>query len=122
MVLETIYSTKRIKKKNNKAPSADSMVNQFLTYVGCEVRSKLLKIMNIIFEKGEAANDFRKTLIKQLYKKGHKSECDTNRGTSLLYQSRTLLINMILFRSKNVVDKVLREEQSGFRKGGGFVD
>ena len=61
--------------KNNKAPGADSMVNEFLKYGGSEVRNKLLKIMNMIFEKGDVPNDFRETLIKPLYKKGDKSEC-----------------------------------------------
>ena len=39
--------------KNSKAPGADSMINEFLKYGGSEVRNKLLKIMNMIFEKGE---------------------------------------------------------------------
>ena len=60
--------------KNNKAPGADSMINEFIKYGGSEVRNKLLKIMNMIFQKGEVPNDFRKTLIKTLYKKGDKSE------------------------------------------------
>ena len=42
---------------------------------GSQVRNKLLKIMNMIFEKGEIPNDFRKTLTKPMYKKGEKSEC-----------------------------------------------
>ena len=46
--------------KNNKAPGADSVENEFLKYGGSEVRNKLLKIMNMIFAKGEAPNDFRK--------------------------------------------------------------
>ena len=58
--------------KNNKAPGADSVVNEFLKYGGSKVRNKLLKIMNMIFEKGEVPNDFRKTLIKALYTKGVK--------------------------------------------------
>ena len=33
--------------KNNKAPGADRVVNDFLKYGGSEVRNKLLKIMNI---------------------------------------------------------------------------
>ena len=37
--------------KNNKAPGADSMLNKFLKYGGSEVKNKLLKIMNMIFEK-----------------------------------------------------------------------
>ena len=37
--------------KNIKAPGADSIANEFLKYGGSEVRNKLLKIMNIVFEK-----------------------------------------------------------------------
>ena len=33
--------------------SADSVVNEFLKYGGPELRNKLLKIMNMIYEKGE---------------------------------------------------------------------
>ena len=44
--------------KNNKSPSADSVINEFLKYGGSEVRYKLLKITNMIFEKGEVPNDF----------------------------------------------------------------
>ena len=36
--------------------------------------------MSIIFEKGELPSDFRKTLIKSLYKKDDKSECGNYRG------------------------------------------
>ena len=39
--------------KNNKAPGADSMINEFLKYGGSEFRNKLLKIMNMKFEKGK---------------------------------------------------------------------
>ena len=58
------------------------MINEFLKYGGSEVRNKLLKIMNMIFEKGEEPNDFRKTLVKPLYKKDDKSECRNYRGIS----------------------------------------
>ena len=45
--------------KNNTASVADSTGNEFLKYGGSEVRSKLLKIMNMIFEKGDLSIDFR---------------------------------------------------------------
>ena len=70
--------------KNNKAPGADSATNEFLKYGGSEVRNKVLKIMHMIFEKGEVPNDFRKTLIKPQYKKGDKSECRNYRGISVV--------------------------------------
>jgi len=55
--------------KNIKAPGADIVINEFLKYGGSEVRNKPLKIMNMVFEKGEVPNDFRRTLIKPLYNK-----------------------------------------------------
>ena len=55
-------NTKRI--KNNKVSGADSVVNGFLKYGSCEVRDKLLKIMNVISEKGKVPGDFKKTLTK----------------------------------------------------------
>ena len=39
--------------KNNKAPGADSVVNNFFKYGGSMVGNKLLKIMNMILEKSD---------------------------------------------------------------------
>ena len=47
----------------------------FLKYYDSDVKNKLLKIMGMIFDKGEVPNNFRKTLIKPPYKKGDMSEC-----------------------------------------------
>ena len=55
--------------KNNKAPGAESLIHEFLKYGGSEVRNKLLKIMNMIFEKGEVPNNFRNTLINYCIRK-----------------------------------------------------
>ena len=98
------------------------MVNEFLKNGGLEVRNKLLKIMNMVFEKGEVPNDFRETLIKPLYQKGDKSECRNYRSISLVSVGNKLLSNMIRFRQRDAEDKVLREEECGFRKDGGCID
>ena len=107
---------------NNKAPGTDRVINEFLKYGGSEVRNKLLKIKNMIFEKGEVPNNFRKTLIKPLYKIGDKIECRNYGSISLVSVGSKLLSNMILFRQRDAVDTVLREEQCGFRKGRRCVD
>ena len=108
--------------KNNKAPGADSLVNEFLKYSGSEVRNKLLKIMNMIFGKGEVPNDFRTALIKPLYKISDKRECRNFRGINLVYVASKLISNMIPFRLRDAIDRALRKEQCGFRKGSGCVD
>ena len=98
------------------------MVNEFLKYGGSEARNKLLKILNVIFEKGEVPNDFRKMLTKPLYKKGDKNKCGNYRGISLVSLGSKLRLNMILFVLRDAVDKVVREEKCGFRKSRGCVD
>ena len=60
------------------------MVHEFFKYGGYEVKNKLLKIMNMILEKRDEPSDFRKTLIKPLYKKRNKSECGRYRVISLV--------------------------------------
>ena len=41
-------------------------------------------------------------------------------GISLISVSSKLLSNMMLFRLKDAVDEVLKEEQCGFKKGRGY--
>ena len=83
--------------RNNKAPDAKAVVNKFFKYGGYKERNKLLKIMNMIFEKGELPSDFRKTLIESLYRKGHMRECGNYKGYSLVSGSNKLLNMMVIF-------------------------
>ena len=52
------------------------MVNELFKYGGCEVRAKLLKIMIMLFEKREETSNFRKALMKPIFKKEDKSNCE----------------------------------------------
>ena len=65
--------------------------------------------MNMIFEKVEVPNDFRKTLIRRLYKNIDESECHNYRGISLVSVDSKLLSVMRIFRLRDAVDKVSRE-------------
>ena len=71
--------------KNNKSPGIDSVVNESLKYRGYEVRAKLLKILNMIFRKKGNFLSILGKLLKPLYKKGDKSECDNYRGSVLFF-------------------------------------
>ena len=76
-----------------------------------------MKTINLNFEKEKVPTNFRKTLVKPLYKKGDKNECGNYRGISLVSVGSKLLGNMILFRIRDALEKVLRKEQYSFRKG-----
>ena len=68
------------------------MVNVFLKYCGYEVKNEIFKNANMIFEKGKVPSDFRKILLKPLYKKGDKSECSNFRGIRLISVGRKILV------------------------------
>ena len=57
-----------------------------------------------------------------MYKKGDKSEYGNYRDVSLVSVDSKLLSNLILFRLKDAVDKVVREENCCFKRVRGFVD
>ena len=60
--------------------------------ISYEVKNKLLKIINTIFEKGEVPSDFRKILIKLFYKKDDESDC----GSICLVSVGSKLLTMIV--------------------------
>ena len=62
-------------------------------------------------------DDWKVAEIVPLYKsKGKRSECSNHRGISLLSVPGKVFASVILNRCKDSVDRVLREEQCGFRK------
>lgn len=110
------------KLKNGKAAGPDQVVGEFLKYGGSVLKNKLLEVINRIFLEGEVPEDFRRTLITPVYKKGDKTECLNYRGISLISIGSKVLGMMILLRLRQAIDNVLREEQCGFRKGRGCTD
>ena len=103
------------------------MVNEFHKYGGSEVKNKLLEIMNIIFEKGKIPNDFRKTLVKPLYKKGDKKTFDSVDVRTLanvlsLYGIPDKYIKVVsaVYEKNTAVVKVGNEVSSWFYSKSGF--
>ena len=78
-------------------------------------------IMNMMW-KNEVPSDFRKTLIKPLHKEGDQSEGRNYKGISLVSGVSKLLSNMVLLSMRDAIDKIIREEQCGLRKGRRCVD
>ena len=62
-----------------------------------------MKIMNMIFEKGEVSSDFRKTLIEPLNKKGDKSKYSNYKYIRLVSVGSKLFSTMILSRLRDAV-------------------
>ena len=79
-------------------------------------------MFNRIFSEEKIPTEWKEGIIVKLPKKGQLTDCNNWRGINLLSVPGKILSRIILDRIKDDVDKILREEQSGFRKNRSCLD
>ena len=83
---------------------------------------QLHSLFNSIWKDQCASEDWKKSRIVKVPKKGDLSECDNYRGISLLSVPSKILCRVLTDRLKSGVDEMMRQEQAGFRSGRGTSD
>lgn len=103
--------------KHNKAPGLDQISAELLKYGGTAVVQRLVELLNECWKNERVPDDWRKGVIIKLPKKGNLSDCNNWRGITLLSVPGKVLCTILLRRLHDEIDKCLREEQAGFRRG-----
>jgi hypothetical protein len=65
---------------------------------------------------------WKKSIIVPIYKKGDKTDCSNYRGISLLSTSYKILSNILLSRLTPNVDEIFGDHQCGFRRNRSTTD
>ena len=117
---EVLEAVRRL--KNGKASGPDNISCEML-----KAHKGIVEWLWDIIDKCRSTevlpDDWKVAEIVPLYKsKGKRSECSNHRGISLLSVPGKVFASVILNRCKDSVDRVLREEQCGFRKSRGCAD
>ena len=108
--------------KNKKAPGEDNL-NAELFKMDPELAAEiLLPLFVSIWEQKIIPEDWTQGIIVKIPKKGNLQECSNWRGITLLSIPGKILAKIIILRMNNAVDKVLRNEQAGFRKERGCIE
>ncbi|CAG2233652.1 unnamed protein product [Mytilus edulis] len=108
--------------KNGKSPGHDNL-NAELFKVDPELAAEILQsLFTSIWEGKIIPDDWTKGIIIKLAKKGALSDCNNWRGITLLSIPSKIMAKIIIQRIIDAIDKQLREEQAGFRKGRGCID
>ena len=116
-IIEAIQSL-----KNGKSPGADNL-NAELFKVDPELSANiLLPLYTKIWVEGKIPSDWTKGVIVKVPKKGALSDCNNWGGITLLSVPSKIFCKIIIHRITSAVDKVLSNEQAGFRKGKGCID
>ena len=108
--------------KNGKAPGHDNL-NAELFKADPELAATILTpLFTKIWEQEEILTDWSRGVIIKIPKKGSLSDCNNWRGITLLSVPSKIFCKVIIQRIIQAVDDLLRNEQSGFRKGRGCTD
>ena len=63
----------------------------------------------------ELPEEWKESIIIPIYKKGDKTDCNNNRGISLLPTTYKILSNILLSRLTPYAEEVIGDHQCGFR-------
>ncbi|XP_048775551.2 uncharacterized protein LOC125680151 [Ostrea edulis] len=108
--------------KNGKSAGIDEIPSEALKAGGNEIIEYLYGLLNKIWNQECLPSEWKKGLLVKLAKKGGLSNCENWRGITILTTASKVLSRIILNRIKNALDKILREEQAGFRQNRSCID
>ncbi|OXA49180.1 Retrovirus-related Pol polyprotein from type-1 retrotransposable element R2 [Folsomia candida] len=112
------------KLKSKKAPGLDGIPNEVLKIITISHQQEILHLLNEILNSGEIPQDFGKTLIHPIFKKGDPNDPANFRPISLLSTTLKLLTSIIAKRLSQWGEesKKISEYQAGFKAGTGTME
>ena len=110
------------KMKSGKAPGPDKIPPEAMKASAEVTADIMLDLIQHIWDTEEVPAEWQTGYIVKLPKKGDLSDCNNWRGIQLLSIPSKILARVILERIKADVNKLLREEQAGFRAGRSCAD
>ncbi|PNF27716.1 hypothetical protein B7P43_G12778, partial [Cryptotermes secundus] len=109
-------------QKLNKAPGGDNIPAELLKAGGQEGIIALHRIINKVWEEEKIPEDWGKSIICPIFKKGDKLTCSNYRGISLLPTAYKILTRILKKRLDPYIEKIIGEYQSGFRPNRSTID
>ncbi|PIK62384.1 endonuclease-reverse transcriptase [Apostichopus japonicus] len=104
-----------IKTSNGKSLGLDQVTAELLKADVNATVERLTDLFNIIWSEESTPKRWNKGLIVKIPKKGDLTDCSNWRGVTLLPVMSKIFGRVLINRLKDGVDKVLRQEQAGFR-------
>ena len=105
--------------KNGKSSGIDAISAEILKCSENDAVKQLHLLFNSIWKDQCVAEEWKKSLIVKVPKKGDLTECDNYRGISLLSVPSKIVCRVLIDRVKSGVDEIIRQHQAGFRSGRG---
>ena len=108
--------------KNQKAAGEYNIAAELVKATSDETLIAWLKLYNCVWKTEKMPSDWRSGTIVKIAKKGDLSHCNNCKGITLLSVPGKIFCSILPSRIRSVDDRVLREEQAGFRPGRSCID
>ena len=103
--------------KKGKSAGVDNIPAELVQAAGKDIVTALTTICNKIWKTGKWPTPWTKSLVITLPKKGNLQQCQNYRTISLISHPSKVMLKIILNRLKPQAEKIIAEEQAGFRAG-----
>ena len=103
--------------KKGKSAGVDNIPAELVQAGGEELITTLTTICNKIWQTGEWPIPWSQSLVITLPKKDNLQQCQNYRTISLISNPNKVMLKITLNRLKPQVEKIIAEEQAGFRAG-----
>ena len=103
--------------KKGKSAGVDNILAELVQAGGEDVITALTTICNKIWQTGEWPTLWTQSLVITLPKKGNLQQCQNYRTISLISRPSKVMLKIIVNRLKPQAEKIITEEQAGFRAG-----
>ena len=103
--------------KKGKSAGVDNIPAELVQADGEDVITALATICDKILQTGEWPTPWTQSLVITLPKKGNLQQCQNYHTISLISHPSKVMLKIILNRLKSQAEKIIAEEQTGFRAG-----
>ena len=103
--------------KKGKSAGVNNIPAELVQAGGEDVITALTTICNKIWQTGKWPTPLTQSLVITLPKKGNLQQCQNYQTVSLISHPSKVMLKIILNRSKPEAEKIIAEEQAGFRAG-----
>ena len=103
--------------KKGKSAGVDNIPTELVQARGEDVITALTTICNKIWQTGEWPTPLTQSLVITLPKKGHLQQCQNYRTISHISHPSKVKLKIMLNRLKPRAERIIAEEQAGFRAG-----
>jgi hypothetical protein len=110
------------KLKNYKSPGTDNIPAELIKAGGETLYSEIHRLICFIRNKEELPQQWKEYIIVPIYKKGYKTDCNNDRGISLLSTAYKILSNILLARLTSYVNEIIGDHQCGFYRNRSTMD